>query len=131
MNDPRPPEPPPGAWARVRILLNLGRLDEAAREASVAAQPTRWACPRVKLGGPDVFGHPDLPVGWCFLDPGADLAVLNSDILADYSSMIMFDFVRACESLEAPTFRWYDVANWKLLRDMDDAEYEARIARGE
>jgi hypothetical protein len=119
---------PSPAWARVRILLNLGRIDEAALAASEAAARTMWCNDDyLQVSGPRIHSLADLPAGWCFLDPGADLAVLNDKVVDEYCmSVSLFQFVRIAQTLSAPAFRWYDVDNWALLEQMDTDEQEAR-----
>lgn len=112
---------PSAAWARVRILLNLGRIDDAAVAASDAARRTLWCDEPLSIAGPNIHSLTDLPVGWCFLDPGANLALINDGVMDDLcGGVAMFDFVRVCDSLTAPAFRWYDVENWRILNGMDE-----------
>jgi hypothetical protein len=114
---------PSPAWARVRILLNLGRIQEAATAAAEAAAHTMWCEDYVQVAGPPVHSLQDLPVGWCFLDPIQDLAVLNRDVVDEFCmSVSMFQFVRVTQSLTEPVFRWYDITNWRTLDAMDSAE---------
>lgn len=111
---------PSAAWMRVRILLNLGRIDEAATAAADAATRTMWCDDYVQVAGPQVHSLADLPVGWCFLDPAMDLAVLNLAVVDEFCmSPCLFQFVRVAQSLSEPAFRWYDIANWRLLDSMD------------
>jgi hypothetical protein len=114
---------PSAAWARVRILLNLGQIEEAATAASEAARRTVWCDDALAIGGPDVHALADLPPGWCFLDPAANLAVINDEVVDELCGAVaLFQFVRVCNSLTAPVFRWYDVENWRILDGMDEAE---------
>jgi hypothetical protein len=122
---------PSAAWARVRILLNLGDVAQATTEAVRAAKLTIWCEEPLQVGGPPIHAVAEMPAGWAFLDPGVpQLAVLNTDVVDEFAmSVCMFQFVRVCSDLSGPAMRFYDIENWRLLDGMDDAEHAEREGR--
>ncbi len=126
MTDSASGSTPAHLWARVQILLNLERIEDAVVAASEAAQASFWGNDDyMQIGGIRIFSCDDLPVGWCFLDPGNDLAVVNTDVVDTYcTNVYLFRFVNVGQSLSAPTFRRYDVSSWKTLNEMDEAARE-------
>lgn len=113
--------PPPSspAWARVRILLNLGDIPAAA-SAATQALPGMSKRYRSHFGGTQVFANPDIPSGWCYLNPVRRSAVVNLDVWdAHACHPAMYSF---CDDviplLGAPVFARYDVESWQLLDEL-------------
>lgn len=125
------PDGPSPAWARVAILLNLGRLDEARDLGVQVMADTTWLTHGACLGGPRIHGVPDLPVGWVIIDPRMQRAVINSDVLQAFgASAHLYAFMRTGPRQVEPLLRTYDPRAWFTLTRMDKAEARARRAAG-
>lgn len=103
-------------WARVAILLNLRDVEAATAAAHEALAATLWPDAGIRVGNPTIHGHPDLPIGWCFLDPATQTAVVSAEVLDEFGlSGSLFGFVRAIRLLESPGFRRFDVEAWRAM----------------
>jgi hypothetical protein len=117
--------PPPSspAWARVRILLNLGDIP-AATEAATAALSSISRRYRCKLGNAHVIGNPDVPSGWCYLNPRSRIAVVNLDVWDAHACFpAMHRFCDIVSDLTVPAFAAYDVRDWQIRDEICRMEF--------
>ncbi len=108
------------AWARVQILLNLGRMDEALAGAVSALAITRFKAPPVG-GGPQIFPIPHIPAGWCLFTGDPMFAVINTDVADEFAlSLCMREFAQGIHDSGArgPLLRRYDIESWRLLDEL-------------
>lgn len=106
------------AWARVRILLNLGRVPEATTEAVAASAGTNWDRFRLKIawGAGMIHGTDEMAIGWCWLEPGSYRLLIAESVLEEFSlSNALAEFADVIETMDEPAFRSYDPANWRRL----------------
>lgn len=105
-------------WARVRILLNLGDVTAATAEAVEASALTDWDRFWLKIawGAGLIHGTDEMPVGWCWLEPGSYRLLIAQSVLEEFSlSNALAEFADVIERMDSPGFRSFDVENWRHL----------------
>lgn len=110
------------AWARVSILLNLGDIAAATAAAREASAVSRW---RWDFGDYQndtlvmIYDTPLLPVGWMWFEPaevGHGRVLLSRDVVSEFALKTpMWSFAALVTRLPEPSFRSFDVANWRAF----------------
>lgn len=108
------------AWARVSILLNRGLVTEAEAAAVEASAATNWSRDLddyLQYGGPRVYDAPELPTGWCWVEPGNYRVLISTDAHEEFRGTVpMTGFVlTVANSMNGPGFRSFDTGSWRIL----------------
>lgn len=119
---PLSPMTPPvqAAWARVSILLNRGLVTEAEAAAIEASAATNWSRDfddYLQYGGPRVYDAPELPTGWCWVEPDSYRVLISADAHEEFrGTEPMTKFVlRVAKTMNVPGFRSFDTGSWRVL----------------
>ena len=95
-------KPPSGPWARVAILLNLGRIDEATELATKLTDEHLWLDDdALNVGNTaDIFGVDELPTGWAFFHLDDQVVLFATSVLDEFAmSAPLCDFADAFDRL--------------------------------
>lgn len=115
------------AWARVSILLNLGRFDDAVEAAKAASRLTRWRWDfgdYQNIGRVAIYDTPHLPVGWMWIEPEKVRVLYSRDVSREFSLTIwVFRFANVALRLSEPTFRFYDRSGWRTLQELHEGTF--------
>lgn len=105
------------AWARVRILLNMGRRSQATCEALEAFASLSFRDEDLlRAGGPLIYGMEDLPVGWAFMHPVRNMILLNLTVANQHTFTPGFHrFGDQITQLRRPAFRHYEIGDFARL----------------
>jgi hypothetical protein len=111
------------AWARVSILLDLGRVDEATQAALAASAATHWhRCfgAAQSLGGAKVYDAHDLVAGWMWCEPGKQRVLVARSVRTRFGlSRCLYRFADGTLRMPEPGFRRIDLGSWNILDAMD------------
>jgi hypothetical protein len=108
---------PSSDWAKIVILLNLGRVEEASVAATTIMAALTWSPDDLyRCGGAELYGVADIPVGWCFMHRGRGQVLMNAAVLDEFCMEVcVYDFCDAITVMNGPGWRRYDVESWKTL----------------
>lgn len=106
------------------ILLNTADVPAAILAAVEASSLTRWRWDfgdSQNIGNLTVYDTSVIPVGWMWFEPAKCRVLVSRDTVGEFAvSEPLWSFAELVHRLDEPTFRPYDVDNWRVMDEITE-----------